>query len=481
MSEKRALDADHVPSRWLDSLDSSAISSLEFVGKGAFALVYKATLHAPPSNLPGLPSAPQVKRGPIEVALKVLRPPSHGNPSLRSQFLTEVKIHKRCSSHPSIVQMYGTTSIPLASLVPMTPPSHLLPTGSPIATAAEELQSSSVLMSQDQKARLHQALTRLCAGKFCWAMVLEYCPGGNLADLLSQSSSAPTGTNQQPSTNLAPLDPKPARYTTAQAFKWLGQIASGLSYLHSLSPLVIHRDLKLENVLLSSKGLDSNVKICDLGLAVEIDLKRGVKIERMDILQPPLLSLRYVARGLLRLQAQVQKKSKLNPKDKERSIDPKKKHLQEEEDVDVESVKSKKAVAGAVAIERRRSIAGTELDKQQGAAALLAKNKESKPTSTSVNAPPGPSLSSLRRLSLNRSPSCPGMIKLSQCAKKQEPSFRRAASVDLPSAESQPSISKKVPSIHHLFLRHHSQSPCPSQLLKDLPDLHHSTFNLTGK
>ena len=39
-----------------------------------------------------------------------------------------------------------------------------------------------------------------------------------------------------------------------------------MEYLHGVSPPVIHRDLKTENILLDSTGA---VKICDFGVCVD--------------------------------------------------------------------------------------------------------------------------------------------------------------------------------------------------------------------
>ena len=44
-------------------------------------------------------------------------------------------------------------------------------------------------------------------------------------------------------------------YTYADALRWSQQIAEGLAYLHDRSPLIIHRDLKLDNVLLCGADL----------------------------------------------------------------------------------------------------------------------------------------------------------------------------------------------------------------------------------
>ena len=50
-----------------------------------------------------------------------------------------------------------------------------------------------------------------------------------------------------------------------QAIHWLKCLLSGLQYLFSYN--IVHRDLKLDNLLLSGDGL----KICDFGMALELD------------------------------------------------------------------------------------------------------------------------------------------------------------------------------------------------------------------
>ena len=50
-----------------------------------------------------------------------------------------------------------------------------------------------------------------------------------------------------------------------QAIYWLKCLLSGLQYLFSYN--IVHRDLKLDNLLLSGEGL----KICDFGMALELD------------------------------------------------------------------------------------------------------------------------------------------------------------------------------------------------------------------
>ena len=45
-------------------------------------------------------------------------------------------------------------------------------------------------------------------------------------------------------------------YTYAQGLQWCAQVADGLAFLHAQSPRIIHRDVKLDNVLLSDGASD---------------------------------------------------------------------------------------------------------------------------------------------------------------------------------------------------------------------------------
>ena len=57
-------------------------------------------------------------------------------------------------------------------------------------------------------------------------------------------------------------------YSNEQALEWALQIASGVEHLHSLSPMVIHRDLKSENVMFCKEGKTKRAKLGDFGLHV---------------------------------------------------------------------------------------------------------------------------------------------------------------------------------------------------------------------
>lgn len=54
--------------------------------------------------------------------------------------------------------------------------------------------------------------------------------------------------------------------------KWSKQILEGIFYLHNLNPMIIHRDIKCENIFVN--GATGIVKIGDLGIAKKKDIKR---------------------------------------------------------------------------------------------------------------------------------------------------------------------------------------------------------------
>lgn len=59
-------------------------------------------------------------------------------------------------------------------------------------------------------------------------------------------------------------------YTEATVARLLTQILMGIHYLHSVG--VVHRDIKFENILLSDKSRDADIKITDFGSSVLIQL-----------------------------------------------------------------------------------------------------------------------------------------------------------------------------------------------------------------
>ena len=83
-------------------------------------------------------------------------------------------------------------------------------------------------------------------------IVQEFCPGGSLRDIVFQQM----------------ITPRKSLYSASDALRWCLQVAKALAYLHAASPKVIHRDLKLDNILLDSKDVGASAaKLADFGLA----------------------------------------------------------------------------------------------------------------------------------------------------------------------------------------------------------------------
>lgn len=66
-------------------------------------------------------------------------------------------------------------------------------------------------------------------------------------------------------------DPRKS-YSLQSALRWCKQATSAVEYLHSKGIEVIHRDIKLSNLLLTDKEIEkADVKLADFGLAVETE------------------------------------------------------------------------------------------------------------------------------------------------------------------------------------------------------------------
>ena len=78
-------------------------------------------------------------------------------------------------------------------------------------------------------------------GEDCCYLVQAYVGGGTLKRAVGAVAARPAGA--------------PPPYSLADAAAWGADIAAGLAFLHSSNPVIVHRDLKLENVLLT-KGED---------------------------------------------------------------------------------------------------------------------------------------------------------------------------------------------------------------------------------
>lgn len=78
-------------------------------------------------------------------------------------------------------------------------------------------------------------------------LLMEYCNGGGLIDFMN--------TRLQ------------HRLTEPEILQIFTDIAEGVACMHYLKPPLLHRDLKVENVLISAQGAKKRFKLCDFGSA----------------------------------------------------------------------------------------------------------------------------------------------------------------------------------------------------------------------
>ncbi|KAL6232629.1 hypothetical protein BDW75DRAFT_217341 [Aspergillus navahoensis] len=89
--------------------------------------------------------------------------------------------------------------------------------------------------------------SQLKAGGYEVFLLMEYCAGGGLIDFMN--------TRLQ------------NRLTEPEIIKIFSDVAEGVACMHYLKPPLLHRDLKVENVLISRHGNSVIYKVCDFGSA----------------------------------------------------------------------------------------------------------------------------------------------------------------------------------------------------------------------
>ena len=89
--------------------------------------------------------------------------------------------------------------------------------------------------------------SQLKGGGYEVFLLMEYCAGGGLIDFMN--------TRLQ------------SRLTEPEILKVFTDVAEGVACMHYLKPPLLHRDLKVENVLISLDGSSYSYKLCDFGSA----------------------------------------------------------------------------------------------------------------------------------------------------------------------------------------------------------------------
>jgi AP2-associated kinase len=87
--------------------------------------------------------------------------------------------------------------------------------------------------------------SQLKGGGYEVFLLMEYCAGGGLIDFMN--------TRLQ------------HRLTEPEILKIFSDVAEGVACMHYLKPPLLHRDLKVENVLISTSGSSRIYKLCDFG------------------------------------------------------------------------------------------------------------------------------------------------------------------------------------------------------------------------
>ncbi|KAL7749100.1 hypothetical protein RI367_005505 [Sorochytrium milnesiophthora] len=114
-------------------------------------------------------------------------------------------------------------------------------------------------------------------------LVMEICEGGELFKYMHRRTTAALSTALRSSatdgdTKMLPLDESEVRWT-------LKQIVQGLLYLHGNG--IIHRDLKLSNMLLTR---DYRIKIADFGLAAKMTGEQKTMCGTPNYISPEVIS-----------------------------------------------------------------------------------------------------------------------------------------------------------------------------------------------
>mmetsp|Transcript_13051 Transcript_13051/g.37913 ORF Transcript_13051/g.37913 Transcript_13051/m.37913 type:complete len:497 (-) Transcript_13051:1501-2991(-) len=125
------------------------------------------------------------------------------------------------------------------------------------------------------------------SGKETMFLVQEFVAGGTLKALIMKQLTLP----------------HKSLYTLSDALRWCIQIADALAYMHAAKPKVIHRDLKLENVLLTMGATSKHqvAKLADFGLVALLRAHQQAAVQS----SPPSLAMAADANDAARISLAV--------------------------------------------------------------------------------------------------------------------------------------------------------------------------------
>ncbi|KAH9962736.1 hypothetical protein BGW80DRAFT_1354206 [Lactifluus volemus] len=106
---------------------------------------------------------------------------------------------------------------------------------------------------------------RTSAGIYEVFILMEYCPGGGIIDMMNRRLRE--------------------RLTEADILQIFVDVCEGVAAMHNLRPALLHRDLKVENILQSSESL---FKLCDFGSASPVPTRLPANTQEIRALEADL-------------------------------------------------------------------------------------------------------------------------------------------------------------------------------------------------
>ncbi|KAG0168297.1 hypothetical protein DFQ28_004981 [Apophysomyces sp. BC1034] len=141
-------------------------------------------------------------------------------------------------AHVYLARIEGKTGFVVLKRVAVPDPERL-------KTVEKEIDFMRRLGEHKNIVRYYESrIDALPTGGFEALILMEYCPGGGVIDLMNRRL-------QQ-------------RLTEPEILKIFGDVCEALAYMHYCNPPVLHRDLKVENILILSHD---HYKLCDFGSA----------------------------------------------------------------------------------------------------------------------------------------------------------------------------------------------------------------------